>query len=106
MATNTILHKIGDTFIAHCYYRDADGDLVNLNTANITITSAVKALNAVFDLDVIIQDQTTNLGMFTIKGQTHSWPLGSLLWDIQYVRDDVIWSSETVKIKTQVDVTP
>jgi hypothetical protein len=99
-----IRHKRGDTFVAIGTYRDDEGNLVDLSTAGISITSAVKANNgAVFPLTVTF---LAELGKFQVKGQTSTWPLGKVKWDIQYTQGDIVTSSETVEILIQEDATP
>lgn len=101
-ATPDITLKVGDTLIADCVYRDANGNPVNLDTAGITIKSAVVYpaggnITRV-DLEVIPANQATNPGEYRIRGDTKGWPAGAVKWDVRYTRGADSFSSRTINI--------
>lgn len=98
-----ILHKQGDTFLAACAYVDAAGDPVPLT--GVEVTSAVRDGCRPYGLAVTLADQATAPGQYQVEGDG-CWPVGSLAWDIQYVRDGIVFSSETRTICVAPDVTP
>lgn len=99
--------KVGDTLIADCIYRDANGDPVDLTTAGIAIASKVRSADGLstYDLTITLKDQAATLGGFRIRGDTTGWAPGRLAWDIRYTTaaGDSI-SSETVCIDLQAAV--
>jgi hypothetical protein len=100
--------KVGDTFIADCTYKDANGNPVNLNTAGIVIRSSVRSPNGVktYPLDVTIKDQAVTPGGYRLRSDTSGWELGRLAWDIRYTNAaGVSSSSDTVMIELRAAVT-
>lgn len=93
-----IRHRKGDTFIADCVYKDANGVPVDLNAANIDISSTIRFQNVTFPLEILYK---TAIGEFQIKAQTHNWPVGTGFWDIRYVQNDIISSAETTRVRVR-----
>lgn len=99
--------KRGDTLLADCTYRDAIGDPVNLDTAGITVKSAVRSPDgrAFFDLEYAPKNQVTNPGEFTLRGDSSNWINGEWAWDIRYIRGEDSFSSRTIRVKLLESVT-
>jgi hypothetical protein len=93
--------KRGDSFIANCIYKDADGIPVNLDTAGIEIVSKVRSPDGLtlFPLEVTIKDQVATPGGYSITGDTSSWPLGELSWDIRFNQAGQSFPSETIQFR-------
>lgn len=101
--------KQGDTLIADCTYRDVNGTPVNLDTAGITIRSAVRSPDGMtlYPLEYIPRDQATRPGEYRLRGSSKGWPIGSTLaWDIRYFKGEDSFSSRTLKITVLEPVTP
>jgi hypothetical protein len=104
MAAADITLKVGDTLIADCTYRDADGTPVNLATAGITIKScACFESNGVISkhpLEVTLYDQATRPGEYRIRGATADWPAGQRVsWDVRYFKGQDSFSTRTLAIQ-------
>jgi hypothetical protein len=108
MATADITLKVGDTLIADCTYRDSLGAPVNLDTAGITIKSAVSFPDGLgtVQLEVIPADQSIKPGQYRIRGDSSVWPTGKLLrWDVRYFRGQDSFSSRTINIQMNEKIT-
>lgn len=102
MAAADITLKVGDTLIADCTYRDANGVPVNLTTSGITIKSAVSFADGIggAQLEVTLADQAVKPGEFRIRGDSHQWPAGQQLrWDVRYFRGQDSFASRTINIQ-------
>lgn len=105
-----IQHKRGDTFIAECIYQDDDGEPINLDETNTTVASQIRTvagdLVATLTFTPADQDIEANVGKYTLRADaTQSWPVGPLLWDIQYSDGDEIASTQTIQILLVEDIT-
>lgn len=108
MAAADITLKVGDTLIADCIYRDANGNPVNLDAAGITIKSAVSFADGIgkADLEVALADQAATPGHYRIRGDTRQWPAGQhVRWDVRYFRGQDSFSTRTVHIQMLEKIT-
>lgn len=104
-----VVIKRGDTLIADCTYKDANGSPVNLDTAGITIESCVRSADgaALHRLEFIKQDQATRPGEYRLRGDSSTWERGDeLAWDIRYWRGGDTFSSRTIKLRVIEGITP
>jgi hypothetical protein len=94
--------KVGDTLIADCTYHDANGVPVNLDTAGITINSAVSFADGIGKavLEVTPADQAIKPGQYRIRGDSRQWPAGQRIrWDVRYTRGQDSFSTRTIYIQ-------
>lgn len=94
--------KVGDTLIADCTYHDANGVPVNLDTAGITINSAVSFADGIGKavLEVTPADQAIKPGQYRIRGDSRQWPAGQRVrWDVRYTRGQDSFSTRTIYIQ-------
>jgi hypothetical protein len=105
---SSIKQKQGDTFEVICTYKDSMGQALNLSTSNITIRSQVRSKTGtlVADLVYAMLDQSTYPGKYSLSvASTAEWPIGILLWDIEYTQDGIITTSDPIEILVQSKVT-
>lgn len=102
--------KPGDTFLAHCTYKDSNGVPVNLITAQIDIESAVLSQDGTtrWPLVVTLRDQALHPGEYYLRSETDAWVIGKHLWDIRFSvpheTGDISTSTETKTIYFGVNV--
>lgn len=106
----TVRLKVGDTLAVLGTYKDSAGNPVNLDTAGITVTSAVLAADGEqsYPLTVAKLDQTATPGQFQITGNTSTWTPGKCLrWDVRYTNAaGVSFASETALIDLAEQIAP
>lgn len=104
-----VTHKRGNTFeVQATYADDATGESIDLT--GYTIASQVRSPGGdlVSTMAVTIPDQTipANRGKFSMRvSDTTAWPIGELLWDVQYSFDETVISTETITIQVAQDIT-
>ena len=78
--------KPGDTFLAHCTYKDALGAPVNITTAGIAIESSVVSQDGQTEWPLIftLRNQALFPGEYFLRAATEDWPIGNHLWDIRF----------------------
>lgn len=78
--------KPGDTFLAHCTYKNAAGVAVNLTLAAIDIQSSVVSQDGTTEwpLAFSLRDQARYPGEYFLRAATAEWPIGNHLWDIRF----------------------
>lgn len=99
--------KRGDTIYLVCTYTDNSD--VPVDITNISIESKVMSSVKKHQLDFIVTklDQTSPLqkGKFTItKSPTDDLPVGKYFWDIQYIEEGLVQSTETMLLTVVEDV--
>jgi len=110
--TSLTLHlKVGDTLDGTGTYRDANGDPVDLDTAGITVTSAVLSADGTESWPVEVTpdpDQSANAGQYAFHADSSGWTAGKgLRWDIRYTgADGRSASTDTVTINLSQAIAP
>jgi YD repeat-containing protein len=90
---STVFIKQGSTFIKKMLYVDENGEPVNVDDADATITSQVRDLsgNLIADLTVDIPSQELYPGEYNLIGDTALWPTTSLICDVKIVVPSSGW---------------
>jgi hypothetical protein len=60
-----------------------------------TITSKVETEDETFNFDLTVTKSLTDANTFTVEGQTSTWPIGNVLWDVRVVEGTFSWSLPT-----------
>lgn len=94
--------KAGDHFVARVTVK-RQGVAVDLTS--VTITSQVRRRDKTLVSGLTITPTNLAAGQFTVSGATGAWPLGQLLWDIQFIENSIQWSMPTRGILVEDDVT-
>jgi hypothetical protein len=101
----TVLHKRGDTFIPRCTYLNSSGVAADYSALGITIKSQVRTQSQDL-LSTLTVTAGPGTGEFVLEsGSTQNWPLGTLLWDIQFLQGSHVFSTKTAAILLEADVT-
>jgi len=93
---------LGDTLSITGAYRDANGALVNLTTAGITVEAWLRepATNTKIPMTVTLANQTASPGSFTAQYQTtEEMTKGAYALTVSYVTGGVRQSTRPVKIE-------
>lgn len=104
MDFDVISHKSGDTFIARCTYLDESGAAANYAALGITIDSQVRRPTGEL-VATLALSPGVGTGAFVLRSATTGWPIGKLLWDIQFTIGSEIFSTQTAVIVVTKDVT-
>ena len=101
MATQIVNFKRASTFTAGCTYSQDLGGPPDLT--GVSIASDVRDANGkIYSCAVTITDPTH----FTISyDNTSGWGLGSAYWDIRFLKDGVVFFSDTVVLNIINNVT-
>lgn len=101
----TVSLKRGDTFIPACTYLDANGAPADYVGLGITIKSQVRQPNGALVATLTVTPGV-GTGEFTLEsGSTQNWPIGRLLFDIQFSQGGHIFSTQTAALDVADDVT-
>ena len=99
--------KRGDALLWSCV--SVDDNNVPEDLTDITVRAQVRVSSSkklVAELIVSKANQTTNPGEFEIfYNNTKTWPIGTLLCDIEYTSNGVVSSSDTIEISLIGDIT-
>lgn len=97
--------KRGDTFIPACTYLNASGVPTAYAGLGISIKSQIRSPAG--DLvETLTVTAGIGVGEFTLEsGSAQNWPIGSLLWDIQFTQGGHIFSTQTAELVVSDDVT-
>lgn len=100
--------KTGDSFILSCTLMDDLGTPLPLD--GIVIKSQLQSLDGVYvyDLDVVIMDQSTDIGIFILSATSEAtalWEPGTYLMDIEQRVGSEASSSATVMLAVISDIT-
>ena len=100
-------YKVGATFYATCTYRDPLRVPVDLNAAQIAVSSSLVSPNGDrIDLSVTLLDQVQSPGGFTVRTPTDGFVVGTWVWDIRYVDvNGFVTFTDTISISFQSPVT-
>lgn len=98
-----IVHKRGDTFQANCQLLDDLGNPINLTISNIAVKSQIRGIRGELIADLSCSISGTSYTL--TASNTSSWSLGRAKWDIQYTRSGVIFSTETINLDIDEDIT-
>lgn len=100
----TVTHKRGDTFAPACAVKTGSTaqDITGWTIASQVRTQADQVVTA---LTVGARNDGAGTFALTAADGTTSWPVGPLLWDIQYTNAGVIVSTETITINCIRDIT-
>jgi hypothetical protein len=101
--SNQVKFKRGGTFSAEITITPT-GSLTNL--VGVAIQSSVLDSRSLpYALQVSIPDQ--NGLVFSLRGDnTKSWNLGPAIWDIKFIRDGVVFYSDTIELNIVKPATP
>lgn len=93
-STDTIQIIKGESFTPSMLVSDVDGPI---DLTNYTITSYVNTSSGtkITDFIVVVADQITNKGQYSINSSTVDWPVGVVKWFIVYEENSVIRIVET-----------
>ncbi len=99
--------KRGDTFEAVVRLRDDMAALVDLVAGGITCTSQIRDSEDVLIQQLSVANDTAPTGkvLSATPAQTAAWPVAQLLWDVQWSKDGQVFSTETLTIDVEKDVT-
>ena len=99
--------KRGDTFEAAVRLRDDMGALVDLVAGSITCASQIRDSEDVLIQQLSVANDTVPTGkvLSATAVQTASWPVGQLFWDVQWSKDGKVFSTDTLTIDVEKDVT-
>lgn len=99
--------KRGDTFEAVVRLRDDMGALVDLVAGGITCISQIRDSEDVLIQQLSVANDTAPTGkvLSATPAQTAAWPVAQLLWDVQWSKDGRVFSTETLTIDVEKDVT-
>lgn len=107
MAKTEISIKRGDTFRIVATYTDPNGVVPDITTLGIR-TQIRDAKGTLISEPVITKldqtDQATR-GKYTLRADTDTWPLQTLVWDIEYTINGDVTSTNTFTIVVTPDVT-
>lgn len=95
--TQVIPFKKGDFFEVQCQYKNDAGVNTDFTALGITVASEVRRPDGrlVATLTVTLGP----MGAFTLTSSTSSWPLGDLLWDIQYTLSGRNFSTQNIILR-------
>lgn len=99
--------KRGDTWSLDCTYKRA-GTPTSIETISIRSQIRKSDYTMVTELNVAKADQAATPGKFTLTpkvADTKTWPLGSLICDIEFTMNGVVLSTETFSIPVVEEVT-
>lgn len=101
--SNQVKFKRGGTFSAEITITPS-GSMTNL--VGVAIQSSVLDSHAyAWPLQVSIPDE--NGLVFSIRGDnTKLWPLGAATWDVKFIRDGVVFYSDTIELNIVRPATP
>lgn len=107
---DVLIHKRGSTFSKHCRYevKQANGQYQPQDLTDVTIKSQIRSsdFRLITELTASKYDQSTNTGEFVLSaGSTWLWPITQAIWDIMYIKNDVVTHTETRTIKIERSVT-
>lgn len=109
MAAPDYATKVGNTFYAEGVYADAAGNPVNLDSARITITSAMVSPDGsrTVDLTVTPLDQAVSPGRYTLRTETADFVPGLWRWDLRFhdATDGSSDSTTTLRVAFSEQVT-
>ena len=80
--TQIIEFKKGDHLTVQCQYKDDAGVNTDFVALGISVASQVRRMDGKLVGTLTVAHGT--MGAFSLEGSTNTWPLGDLLWDIQY----------------------
>lgn len=95
--TQIITFKKGDHFSVQCQYKNDAGVNTDFLALGITVASQVRRLDGRLLSTLTVTPGAT--GAFSLDGSTAAWPLGDLLWDIQYTLAGKNFSTQNILIR-------
>ena len=100
-----VYHKRGDTFLPDCTYLDSTGVAAAYASLGISIKSQVRTRSGQLVSNLTVT-AGTGIGEFILdSGATEDWPIGSLLWDVQFTQGGHIFSTQSAELVVSDDVT-
>jgi hypothetical protein len=89
--------KRGDFFSVACQYRDDAGVNTDFTALGISVRSQVRRPDGRLVAELAVASGAT--GAYLLEQTTADWPLGDLLWDIQYTLATKPFSTQNMTIR-------
>lgn len=89
--------KRGDYFSVACQYKDDAGVNTDFVALGISVRSQVRRPDGRLVAELAVTHGVT--GAYTLGSATTTWPLGDLLWDIQYTLAGKPFSTQNVTLR-------